>query len=142
MSYLLYFTIPFNSIIANKNRVPGYDIWAQSARAWCTQKEADRIFDQVPVLNDACREAFSSILDKLDSQRRQIASVTTQVTGFAAQLSTVLDSLQAGGRQYPLQHGEDGLPHQAGEDGDNRREGKLWLVVVWDVFFSPVTHTM
>jgi hypothetical protein len=92
------------------------------------------VYDQVPALNDACREAFGSILDKYDWQKQEIASLKTQLSGVASQLSSVLLLLRDNGGHGPLQPVEGQQPQQAEEDngGDIGGDiaGKLLLIVV------------
>jgi hypothetical protein len=92
-------------------------------------------------LNEACREAFCSILDKFDSQKREIASLKTQLSGLSGQLFDVVRLIKDG-RHHPLQPVEAEWPQHPeeddGDDGDDD-DGKLWLIVVcfFAIFGSP-----
>jgi hypothetical protein len=104
-------------ILYCQNRIPGYDVWAESTRAWCSAKEADRVYEQVPVLNDACREALTSVLDKIESQGREIRSLKNDLSTVTTQLGEVLILLRNGNHR-PLQVAQAEWPDQPVEDDD------------------------
>ena len=104
-----------------QNRITGYDQWAVRARAWCTQKEADRVYDQVPVLNEATTAAFNTVLDKLLHAEEQVADLRAELVGVQTQLAQVLALLTERREQNALpaaiQNNDNDSEHNAGEEG-------------------------
>jgi hypothetical protein len=75
------------------------------------------VYEQVPVLNDACREALTSVLDKIESQGREILSLKNDLSTVTTQLGEVLILLRNGNHR-PLQVAQAEWPDQPVEDDD------------------------
>jgi hypothetical protein len=63
-------------------------------------------------LNEACREAFNSILEKLESQEHKISSLKTDLRIVTAQLGTVVGLLQGSNGDRRSLHTVDAGPQQ------------------------------